>query len=484
MQITQMTALELGKKIKAGKLSVAEAANALYDAIEANAELNAYITLQPRDELLAQAALVQAKIDSGTLDSPLAGVPIGVKDNICTKHLRTTCASKIMGDFIPPYDASAIEKLKQAGAIILGKMNRDEFAMGCCCESSYYGPAKNPWDTARVPGGSSGGSAAAVAARAAFCALGSDTGGSIRGPAAFCGVTGFKPNYGAVSRYGLMACASSMDQIGPIGRDVSDCAAVLDIIKGKDCKDAMTIDLCGSLLAALDGNIAGKRIALPNECFGCAVESDVKERVLAMADTLKSLGAEIEYINLPVLDYVMPAYRVLCAAEASSNLARFDGIKLGFRADNSDGVNEMYAATRGEGFGDEAVKRILLGTFVLSSGNYDKYYVKAMQARAMVKAGLERVFEGFNAILCPTVPYTAPLLGNDPKKELNADIFAAAANLAGLPALSVPCGFDAGGLPVGAQLIGAHMDDAAILNLGYAYQQATDYHKQSPEVKI
>jgi len=478
------TALEAGKQIRAGEATVTETVSAVLDAIAAgDSRINAFITVAERETLLERAAEVQAGIDGGALTSPLAGVPIGIKDNICTKDLRTTCASKMLADFVPPYSATAVERLEQAGMIVVGKLNLDEFAMGSTSETSFFGPVKNPWDTHRVPGGSSGGSAAAIAAGEVFAALGSDTGGSIRQPASHCGVTGFKPTYGVVSRYGGIAYASSLDQIGPMGRDVADCAAIMDIIKGKDPLDGTSLDLPEtSCLAGLDGDIRGKRIGLPRECFAEDVDADVKQRVLAAAETLRGLGAEVEEVDLPFLNDGIATYYVVAMAEASSNLARFDGVKYGFRAEGAHNIESLYRKTRGEGFGPGVIKRILLGTYVLSSGQYDRYYKKALQVKAVIKQRFDALFRDYDAILCPNTPYTAPLLGEemDDLKRYLSDVFTASANLAGLPALSLPCGLDSKGMPVGAQIIGQRLSDNMVLHLGHAFQCATDHHKQTP----
>jgi len=485
MRIANLTALEAGKRIKTGEMSVAEAVSSTLDAIETqDSELNAFITVPDREALLARAEKVQKDIEKGVLTSPLAGVPIGIKDNICTRGLLTTCASRMLYNFTPPYTATAVDRLEKAGMIVAGKTNMDEFAMGSTSETSFFGPVKNPWDVNRVPGGSSGGSAAAVAAGEIFASLGSDTGGSIRQPASHCGVTGFKPTYGTVSRHGLVAYASSMDQIGPIAQDVADCAAIMDLIKGKDPLNATSLDLPGTnYLAGLIGEIRGKRIGLPQACLGDNVDADVKREIGKAAETFQRLGAEIEPISFPFLSYMIPAYYALAWAEASSNLARFDGVKYGYRAQGAGTLETLYRNTRGEGFGSEVIKRVLLGTFVLSSGHYDTYYKKAMQVRALIKQQFDDIFEKYDAILCPTTPYTAPLLGesaSDPSKSYLSHIFTASVNLAGLPALSLPCGFDDKGMPVGAQLIGTRLADGAVLNLGFAFQSVTDYHKRLP----
>lgn len=488
MDITKMTALELGKAIKNKEISVKEAVLSVFDTIEKkDKDINAYVSLC-KEEALKKAEEIQAKIDDGTLTSPIAGVPVSIKDNICTKGIKTTCSSKILGDFKPPYNATVIERLENAGAIVIGKLNMDEFAMGSTSETSFYGPTKNPWDLNKVPGGSSGGAAASVAANEAIFSLGSDTGGSIRQPASYCGVTGFKPTYGTVSRYGLIAYASSLDQIGPIAKDVKDCAAVMDIISGKDKFDGTSLENdFGSLLDSLNGDVKGMKIGLPKECLeNEGLDTSVKESVLNVAKKLEQLGATVEEISLPFIDYVIPAYYIIASAEASSNLSRFDGVKYGYRAENFDGINDLYASTRSEGFGSEVKKRILLGTFVLSSGYYDAYYQKALKVKSIIKKHFDDVFEKYDLIICPTAPTTAPEIGkslSDPLKMYLSDIFTVSVNIAGLPALSVPCGFDKDNMPIGAQIIGQRLSEKKVLNAGYAFQENTDYHKNQPEVK-
>lgn len=488
MDILSMTALEIGAAIKKKEISSVDAVSAVLDAIEkTDGSINAYITVN-REEALARAAEVQAKIDDGELTGPLAGVPFAIKDNICTKGVKTSCASKILGDFTPVYNATVIEKLEAAGAVVVGKLNMDEFAMGSTTETSYYGPTKNPWDLNKVPGGSSGGAAAAVAAKEAIAALGSDTGGSIRQPASYCGVTGFKPTYGTVSRFGLIAYASSLDQIGPVARDVADCAAIMDAICGLDSKDSTSLDIGETnFLENLSADVNGLKIGLPKECFETkGLDPEVAEKVKSVADTLREKGAIVEEISLPFIDYVIPAYYIIAAAEASSNLSRFDGVKYGFRAENYDGLTDLYNATRSEGFGDEVKKRILLGTFVLSSGYYDAYYRKALKVKAVIKQKFDEVFAKYDIIICPVAPSTAPELGKslaDPMKMYLSDIFTVSANIAGLPGLSVPCGFDKSGMPIGAQLIGPALGEQKVLNVGHAFQSVTDFHKKFSEVK-
>lgn len=482
MNITNMTAIEIGAEIKKGSITAIDAVNAFYDVIETNEnEINAFISLDKK-AALKRAEEVQSQIDSGKLTSALAGVPIAIKDNICTKDIKTTCASKMLEDYIPVYNATVIEKLEQTGAIIIGKLNMDEFAMGSTGETSYFGATKNPWDLKRVAGGSSSGASAAIAANEVPISLGSDTGGSIRQPAAYCGVTGFKPTYGTVSRYGLIAYASSLDQIGAIANDVQDCAAVMDVIRGNDKLDSTSLDInYESLLESLNSDIKGMKIGLPKQCFDNGLNEEVKKSIFVMAEKLESLGAKAEYIEMPFLDYVIPTYYIIACAEASSNLSRFDGVKYGFRADNFNSLTDMYNETRSQGFGDEVKKRILLGTFVLSSGYYDAYYRKALQVKSLIKKNFDEIFKTYDAILCPSAPTTAPKIGDslsDPLQMYLSDIYTVSANLAGLPGLSVPCGFDSEGMPIGAQIMGAPLKDKKILDIGYAYQQITDFHKR------
>ena len=482
MELTGLTALELGAAIKKREVSVREAAQAALDAVSAgNGALNAFITVTA-EQALARAEQLQAGV--GDARSPLYGVPMALKDNICTRGVKTSCASKILGDFAPPYDASVVEALAQAGAVSLGKLNMDEFAMGSTSETSFYGPVKNPWDLRRVPGGSSGGGAAAVAAGMGWYAIGSDTGGSIRQPASYCGVTGIKPTYGTVSRYGLIAYASSLDQIGPLCRDAADCAAVLDVIQGRDARDGTSLDgRYGGLLDGLTGDVRGLKIGLPAECFGEGLDEEVRAAVLAVADVLKGRGAEVVELSLPVMEYVVPAYYILACAEASSNLARFDGVKYGWRAEEYEGLDDLYRKTRTQGFGAEVKRRILLGTFVLSSGYYDAYYQKALRARAVIRDAFDRAFGRCDLLLIPVAPSTAPRLGEslpDPLRMYLSDVYTVPANLAGLPGLSMPCGFDSRGLPIGAQLTGPRFGEGVLLNAAHAFQRDTDYHKRTP----
>lgn len=484
-KLTELTALKLGAAIKKGEVSVEEATRAALEAVEQReGELNCFIT-RTGEQALERARALQAGVKEAT--SPLYGVPMAIKDNICTKGVKTSCASKILGDFTPPYQATAAERMEQAGCVSLGKLNMDEFAMGSTTETSFYGPTHNPWDTGRVPGGSSGGAAAAVAGRECWYALGSDTGGSIRQPASYCGVTGIKPTYGTVSRYGLIAYASSLDQIGPLARSAADCAAVLDALMGQDPRDGTSLDVpAGGLLSSLTGDVRGMKIGLPADCFGEGLDPEVRRAVLEAADVLKSRGAQLVEFDFPMMEYMVPTYYIIAAAEASSNLSRFDGVKYGWRAEGYEDLTDLYCKTRTQGFGAEVKRRILLGTFVLSSGYYDAYYKKALQAKGLIKAAFDQAFGRCDLMLTPVAPTTAPKLGeslSDPLQMYLSDIDTVSVNLAGLPGLSMPCGFDKGGMPIGAQLIGPALGEAAVLNAAHAFQLDTDWHKRSPYEK-
>jgi aspartyl-tRNA(Asn)/glutamyl-tRNA(Gln) amidotransferase subunit A len=480
-ELYDMTALQLGRAIKAGEVTAADAvftAQAVSAVLEPS--LNAYITT------LDEQAMERAKaLQSAMPASPLAGVPAGIKDNICTLGVKTSCASKILGEFAPPYNATVMEKFNAAGGIMMGKLNMDEFAMGSTTETSFYGATRNPWDLSRVPGGSSGGAAAAVAAGECWYALGSDTGGSIRQPASYCGVTGMKPTYGTVSRYGLIAYASSLDQIGPLAKTAEDCAAVLDMIQGKDPHDGTSLDFdAGHLLENLSTDLTGMKVGIPVDCFGDGLDAEVREKVLAVADVLRSRGAEVEECKLPIMEYVVPTYYIIAAAEASSNLSRFDGVKYGWRAEGYEDLTDLYCKTRTEGFGREVQRRILLGTFVLSTGYYDAYYKKALQVKAVIKQAFDEAFQRYDLLLTPVAPTTAPKIGEslgDPLQMYLSDIYTVSVNLAGLPAISMPCGFDGKGMPIGAQLIGAPLMEQKVLNAAHAFQQDTDYHTKRPE---
>ena len=480
--LVKMSALEIGRMIKAKEITVLDAVKAQLEVIkQRDPEYHCFITVLEEDAY-AQAAEVQKRIDAGELDdSPLAGVPMAVKDNICTKGVKTTCASKILYNFEPTYDATAVEKLKKAGAIIIGKTNMDEFAMGSTTETSHFGETKNPWNTTCVPGGSSGGSAAAVAAEEVFYALGSDTGGSIRQPASYCGVTGIKPTYGTVSRYGLIAYASSLDQIGTFGRNISDCAAALEVISGHDAKDSTSVSTESfAYTKALVDDVKGLRIGIPKDYLGAGLEEDVKESILKAAEIFRSKGAIVEEFELHSVDYAVPSYYVIACAEASSNLSRFDGVKYGYRSEKAEGLGEVYKNTRSEGFGNEVKRRMMIGAFVLSSGYYDAFYNKALKVRAIINEGFQKAFEKYDIILGPTAPETAPKLGeslSDPLKMYLTDIYTVSINLAGLPGVSIPCGRDSKGLPIGMQLIGKHFGENEIIRAAYSFEQSHQYER-------
>ncbi|MCX4270151.1 MAG: Asp-tRNA(Asn)/Glu-tRNA(Gln) amidotransferase subunit GatA [Lachnospiraceae bacterium] len=476
----EFTALELAKKIHKREISVREAVEAAFKRIEEKeAVLHGYITLD-REGALKRAELVQKQIDSGEQTGILAGVPVAVKDNICTKGIRTTCASKILENFVPTYSAEAVFNLEKAGTIVIGKTNMDEFAMGSTTETSYYGVTRNPWKIGHVPGGSSGGSCAAVAAGECSFALGSDTGGSIRQPSSFCGVTGLKPTYGTVSRYGLIAYGSSLDQIGPIARDVSDCAAVLEVIASYDPKDSTSVKRKQGeyrFMQALVEDVAGLRIGIPRDYFGEGLDPEVKAAILQAVRVLEERGALVEEFDLSFVEYAIPAYYVIASAEASSNLARFDGVKYGYRAEEYKGLHQMYKKTRSEGFGTEVKRRIMLGSFVLSSGYYEAYYQKALKTKALIKQAFDRAFAQFDLIVAPAAPTTAPKLGEslaDPLKMYLGDIYTISANLAGLPGISVPCGRDAKGLPIGMQLIGNCFEEDKIIRAAYTWEKSRE----------
>lgn len=483
MKLLTLTAVELGKKIKAGEVTVEEATKAALDAMKAKEEkVHSFVTID-EEGALKRAREVQKLIDDGILTGPLAGVPVAIKDNLCTKGMRTTCSSKILENFIPTYTAEAVINLEKAGAVILGKTNMDEFAMGSTTETSAYGETKNPWNIEHVPGGSSGGSCAAVAAEECFYALGSDTGGSIRQPSSFCGVTGIKPTYGTVSRYGLIAYGSSLDQIGPVAKDVTDCATILETIASFDKKDSTSVQREDTdFTSALVDDVKGMKIGIPRDYLGEGLDSEVKEAILAAAKSLEEKGAIVEEFDLSLVEYAIPAYYVIAAAEASSNLARFDGVKYGYRTAEYEGLHNMYKKSRSEGFGAEVKRRIMLGSFVLSSGYYDAYYLKALRTKALIKQAFDKAFEKYDVILGPAAPTTAPKLGeslSDPLKMYLGDVYTVSVNLAGLPGISVPCGLDSKGLPIGLQLIGDCFKEKNIIRVAYAYEQTREY-KHSP----
>ena len=479
MELEKLTALQLGEKIKQRQVSVLDGVKTVFEQIEKqDSEVHAYLDTY-KEEAYKRAEEVQKGIEDGTYTSPLAGVPIAIKDNICINGKKTTCASKILENFVPQYNAGVIDRLERAGLVIIGKTNMDEFAMGSTTETSAYGITRNPWNLEHVPGGSSGGSCAAVAAGETYLALGSDTGGSIRQPSSYCGVTGIKPTYGTVSRYGLVAYASSLDQIGPVGKDVADCAALLEIIAGHDEKDSTSMkreDLQFS--KELTGDVKGMKFGVPEEYLAEGLDPEVKEAVLNAAKVLEEKGAVVEEFDLSLVEYAIPAYYVIACAEASSNLARFDGVKYGYRTDAYEGLHQMYKKSRSEGFGAEVKRRIMLGSFVLSSGYYDAYYLKALRTKALIKKAFDEAFAKYDVILGPAAPTTAPELGkslSDPLKMYLGDIYTISVNLAGLPGISVPCGKDSKGLPIGLQLIGDCFQENKIIRAAYAYEQTRSY---------
>ena len=477
MNLMSLTAVELGKKIKSGEVRVVDAVNAAFDQIEAvEKDINSYVTVYKKEEVLEKAEHIQKLIDEGQLTGPLAGVPVAIKDNMCTRDKLTTCSSKILGNFYPTYSAEAVINLEKAGAVIIGKTNMDEFAMGSTTETSFYGPTKNPWNKEHVPGGSSGGSCAAVAAEECSYALGSDTGGSIRQPSSFCGVTGIKPTYGTVSRYGLIAYGSSLDQIGPVAKDVTDCATILETIASYDSKDSTSVKRDDyNFTEALVEDVKGLKIGIPKDYFGEGLEPEVKKAILKAVDVLKDKGAIVEEFDLSLVEYAIPAYYVIASAEASSNLSRFDGVKYGYRTEEYNGLHNMYKKTRSEGFGEEVKRRIMLGSFVLSSGYYDAYYLKALRTKALIKKAFDEAFAKYDVIIGPAAPTTAPKLGDslsDPIKMYLGDIYTISVNLAGLPGISVPCGQDSNGLPIGMQIIGDCFKEKNIIRAAYTFEQA------------
>lgn len=475
MELLKYSAVELAAAIKEGKATAIEAMEAVLSKIEeTESKINAYVTFD-KEAALAAAKEAQKKIEAGALTGPLAGVPMAVKDNLCTEGMLTTCASKILGNFVPTFSAEAVINLEKAGAVIIGKTNMDEFAMGSTTETSAYGETKNPWNLEHVPGGSSGGSAAAVASNECFFALGSDTGGSIRQPASFCGVVGLKPTYGTVSRYGLIAYGSSLDQIGPLTKNVTDCATVLEVLATHDTKDSTSVKREDTdFTSALIEDVSGMKIGIPRDYFGEGLDAEIKEAVLAAAKALEAKGAVVEEFDLSLVEYAIPTYYTIAAAEASSNLERFDGVKYGYRTSEFDGLHNMYKKTRSEGFGAEVKRRIMLGSFVLSSGYYDAYYLKALKVKAMIKKAFDDAFTKYDIILGPVAPTTAPKLGeslSDPLKMYLGDIYTISVNLAGLPGISIPCGKDSKGLPIGLQLIADSFQEKKLIQTAYTYEK-------------
>ena len=487
MNITELTVHELQEKLASKEFTVSDIVNAYSDRIdEKEKDVGAFVTVLT-DEAKVVAKELDKKIDNGEPLSKFAGIPIGIKDNMCTKGIKTTCSSKMLENFIAPYDATVIENLNKEGLISLGKLNMDEFAMGSSTENSAIKKTKNPWNLNTVPGGSSGGSAAAVAANMVPWALGSDTGGSIRQPAALCGVVGLKPTYGLVSRYGLVAYASSLDQIGPITKDVYDNAMLLNLITGHDPKDSTSMDLPKvDYTKALKNDVKGLKIAVPKEFFSEGLNPEVKEKLEEAMDKYRALGAIVEEVSLDISEYSLATYYIISCAEASSNLGRFDGIRYGYRSENGESLRDIYFNSRSEGFGPEVKRRIILGTYVLSSGYYDAYYKKAQQARTLITNEFNKVFKDYDVVLSPTSPTVAFEFNSksSPLEMYLADIYTVPVNVAGLPGISIPCGVDKNGMPVGMQLIGNKFQEETILNAAYTYEQATNFRANfKPEFK-
>jgi len=485
LQLFLRTAHELHDLLINKEISAEELNKAVYDRIEAvDDKIGAFIT-RTREIALEQARAVDLQISSGENISPLAGIPIAIKDNICTDGILTTAGSKILSNFIPPYSATVVKRFDDAGTVMVGKTNMDEFAMGSSTENSAFLVTRNPWETGRVPGGSSGGSAAAVAAGEAVCALGSDTGGSIRQPASFCGVVGIKPTYGAVSRYGLIAYASSLDQIGSFTRDVTDCALMLNVMCGHDPLDSTSVKYqAQDYTGFLKNDVRGMKLGVPEEYMAEGIDPAVRGLIIKAMEKMESLGAVVEYTTLPHTEYALPTYYMIAPAEASSNLARYDGVRYGIRAEEAEDIIDMFMKTRSKGFGNEVKRRIMLGTYALSAGYYDAYYLKALKVRTLIKEDFDRAFEKYDLLLSPVSPTTAFNIGEkvgDPLQMYLSDVCTISVNLAGIPGMSIPCGF-AGGMPVGLQLMGRHFDEGTLLRAAYAFEQNTDYHKHFPSL--
>ncbi|MBI5328006.1 MAG: Asp-tRNA(Asn)/Glu-tRNA(Gln) amidotransferase subunit GatA [Deltaproteobacteria bacterium] len=482
MELYNLTIHELHERLKKKELSSLELTDAFLKRINAvEGKIKAYITIT-KEDAVKQAKEADKRIAAGMDVTPLTGVPISVKDIFCTKGILTTCASKILNNFIPPYDAAVIKKLKDAGAVILGKNNMDEFAMGSSTENSAYFTTKNPWDLERVPGGSSGGSAASVAADECAASIGTDTGGSIRQPASCCGIVGLKPTYGRVSRYGMIAFASSLDQAGPLTKDVKDCAIMLNAMAGYDSQDSTSIDApVPDYTKVLTKDVKGLKIGIPKEYFIKGLDSDVEKAVKQAIEVLKKQGASVVDVSLPHTDYAIAVYYLVATAEASSNLARYDGVKFGYRVKESKNLIDMYCKTRDEGFGPEVKRRIMLGTYSLSAGYYEAYYKKASYVRILIKRDFEEAFKKCDVILTPTSPTPAFKIGektSDPLTMYLSDIFTISCNLAGIPGISLPCGFTKNNLPIGLQILGKPLDEETVLKTAYAYEQATEWHKK------
>lgn len=481
MKLYELTIHELHEKLKNKEVSSVEATREVFSRIDAvEDKVRSFVTIT-RDEAMGQAEEADKRIASGDI-RPLTGIPIAVKDIFCTKGIRTTCSSKILENFIPPYNSTVVAKLREEGAVILGKTNMDEFAMGSSTETSFFWITKNPWDLERVPGGSSGGSASSVAASECIASIGTDTGGSIRQPASCCGIVGLKPTYGRVSRYGMIAFASSLDQGGPMTKDVRDASIMLQAMAGHDMMDSTSVDIAvPDYSKALSGNIKGLRIGLPKEYFIEGMDREVDESVRNAVRDMEGLGAEVVEITLPHTEYAVAVYYLVATAEASSNLARFDGVKYGYRAKNAKDLLDMYKRTRAEGFGPEVKRRIMLGTYALSSGYYDAYYLKAQKARTLIKKDFDDAFKRCDIIVTPTAPTPAFKIGEktaDPLQMYLSDIFTISVNLAGVPAISLPCGFTGSNLPIGLQIIGKGFDEETVLRAAHSYEQATEWHKK------
>jgi aspartyl-tRNA(Asn)/glutamyl-tRNA(Gln) amidotransferase subunit A len=483
--VYRLTIHELHKKLKSKEVSAQEVTGSLLERIRTvDPQIKAYLLVTP-EEAMMQARAADTWIAAGNI-APLTGIPLAIKDNMCTQGIATTCASKILENFIPPYDATVIKRIKDAGGVILGKANMDEFAMGSSTENSRFVVTHNPWQLDAIPGGSSGGSAAAVAADACIAALGSDTGGSIRQPAACCGVVGMKPTYGRVSRYGLVAFGSSLDQIGPLTKDVEDCALMLNAIAGHDPFDSTSLDLpIPDYRKVLVKDVKGWVLGVPREFFGEGMDPEVEGSVTTAIKILEGMGARVKEITLPHTGYAVATYYIICTAEASSNLARYDGVKYGFRSPAAKELMTMYRQTRSEGFGQEVKRRIMLGTYVLSAGYYDAYYRKAAQVRTLIKEDFEKALQACDVIITPTAPTPAFRIGakvKDPLQMYLSDIFTISVNLAGVPAISIPCGFSNNGLPIGLQIIGRHNDEERIIQAAYTFEQHTDHHTKRPQL--
>jgi aspartyl-tRNA(Asn)/glutamyl-tRNA(Gln) amidotransferase subunit A len=486
MQLYELTAHELHEKLKVREITAVELTQSIYDRIDAVEEqTKGYITLT-KEIALGQAETADAGFQRGNEMAPLAGIPTAIKDVICTKGILTTCGSRILGDFISPYDATVMTKLHQAGIVMVGKTNMDEFAMGSSTENSAYQTTRNPWDVETIPGGSSGGSAAVVAAGEAICSLGSDTGGSIRQPAALCGVVGMRPTYGRISRFGLVAFASSLDQIGPFSKDVTDCAIMLNALCGHDPMDSTSVNLpVPDFTKSLINDVQGVKLGIPKEYFIAGMDEEVEASVWNAIESLQSCGAIVEEISLPHTDYAIAAYYIIAPAEASANLARYDGVRYGFRAEDAEELIDMYKQTRSQGFGDEVKRRIMLGTYALSSGYYDAYYLKAQKVRTLIKADFDKAFEKVDVVVTPTSPTPAFKLGErtaDPLQMYLSDVMNTPSSLAGLPGISIPCGFTKSGLPIGLQLLAPPFEEEKIMRVAYTFEQNSDHHRKHPNL--